>query len=141
MQSAFSIHLLIYLVFITCAGAKNCCFSTSWAGGNFLDHRWNDSLGIAQCILRGPFPPGSKCAVENSRDANGNIQALTSLYFGSDPLPYQHRLGIDPPSCTHLPDDKVKTGWEGFGAYLFKDSWLTYQREDVCDRPNAFYTS
>ncbi|KAK1954539.1 hypothetical protein LY78DRAFT_449356 [Colletotrichum sublineola] len=139
MQSASFIYLLIYSVFIACVGAKNCCFRTIWPEINVLETKWNDTQGVARCILRGSFPPGSKCSVENSKDANGNIQALTSVYFGSNPYSYNYRLGIDTSSCKSLPDDKFKTGWEGFGAYLFKDSVLDYGPVEDCDAPNAFY--
>ncbi|EFQ36636.1 hypothetical protein CGRA01v4_09672 [Colletotrichum graminicola] len=133
MQSAFFIYLLTYATFITYTIAKDCCYANNWAETNWLNIAWKESIGAAECTLKGHFPPSSKCIVENLKDANGNIQALTSLYFGNDPFPYKYRLGIDPSSCKHLPDEKVKTGWEGFGAYLFQDSWLTYQDMETCD--------
>ncbi|KAK1985871.1 hypothetical protein LZ30DRAFT_707315 [Colletotrichum cereale] len=129
MRSALFIHILS--AFIAYAAA-DCCWADNWSATSFLFLKWDAAAGVVRCGLSGVFPRGTKCTVENSKDANGNIQALTNVTFGSEQQPFQFRIGIDPGSCDPLPNDKVVTGWEGWGAYLFKGDTFTSQRLEVC---------
>ncbi|KAK1990781.1 hypothetical protein LX36DRAFT_753977 [Colletotrichum falcatum] len=137
MRSALLIHLVTYSGLVACVAAESCCWGSVWAGVNWLNLRWDEPAGVVRCGLSGEFPPNTKCAVATSKDANGNIQALTNVTFGLNSQPFQFRIGIDPSGCGTLPDDKVKTGWEGWGAYLFKDSEFSSQKMMFCDNVSA----
>ncbi|KAK1981745.1 hypothetical protein LZ30DRAFT_688933 [Colletotrichum cereale] len=132
MRSESFTHLVAYSVFIARAAAKGCCWGDVWSSRSWLWLRWDDHT--VKCGLNGELPPNSRCVVENLKDENGNIQALTNVTFGNQAHPFMFRLGIDPWSCNPLPDDKVVTGWEGWGAYMFKGHELTTQKWEVCDR-------
>ncbi|KAK1598439.1 uncharacterized protein LY79DRAFT_539187 [Colletotrichum navitas] len=133
MRSALFIRIFTCSAFIASAVAESCCWGVMWAD-SWLDLKWDEPAGVVRCGLSGTFPPGTNCTVENSKDANGNIQAVTNLTFGSNTQPFQFRIGIDPSSCDPLPNDKVVTGWEGWGAYLFKDFLIMSQKMEFCNR-------
>ncbi|TID07443.1 hypothetical protein CH35J_001055 [Colletotrichum higginsianum] len=137
MRSTPFIHLLTSSAYITYAVADSCCWSDYWAENNWLWLNWDESAGAVKCGLSGPLYPGTKCSVENSKDSDGNIQALTNVTFGNDTQPFKFRIGIDPSSCKTLPDDKVVTGWEGWGAYLFKNHDFNEEPLNRCVQDNS----
>ncbi|KAK1961342.1 hypothetical protein LY78DRAFT_662186 [Colletotrichum sublineola] len=135
MRSTLFVRILTYSFFIAYAAA-DCCWLVWFAGySNYLAQKWDSAAGVVRCGLAAPkggFPAGTKCTVENSKDANGNIQAVTNVTFVENSQPFSFRIGIDPSSCKTLPDDKVVTGWEGWGAYLFKGSKVISDKTSAC---------
>ncbi|KZL71220.1 hypothetical protein CT0861_04836 [Colletotrichum tofieldiae] len=126
------ISVLTSSTFLAYAAADSCCWGDVWADTNWLWLKWDEPAGVVRCGLSGTFPAGTKCTIANSKDPNGNIQALTNVTFGSDPQPFKFRIGIDPNSCDPLSNDKVITGWEGWGAFMFTGHEFTSQRLDAC---------
>ncbi|GKT41587.1 uncharacterized protein ColSpa_01768 [Colletotrichum spaethianum] len=132
MKSTSLIRALAPSAFIAYAAADSCCWGDQWGDTNWLFLKWDEPAQVVRCGLGGTLPAGTKCTVANSKDSNGNIQALTNVTFGSSPQPFKFRIGIDPNSCDPLPNDKVVTGWEDWGAFMFTGHELTSQRLDVC---------
>lgn len=131
MHSTAYIRLLAFSAYIASAVA-NCCFLNTF-GQQHLNLLWDDASQSIKCGMDGAILEGTGCYVENSKDAEGDTQALISVFFGTDRTPFKYRLGVNPTDCTPLPADKVATSWEGWGAQLFRDNQLTVQDLWVCD--------
>ncbi|OLN97095.1 hypothetical protein CCHL11_02144 [Colletotrichum chlorophyti] len=132
MRAASFLHIFTSIFFFAHAAADSCCWGDNWANTNWLWLKWDEPAGVVRCGLGGTFPPGTKCAVENSKNSKGNIQALTNVTFGNEPTPFKFRIGIDPNSCDPLPNDQVLTGWEGWGAFLFWGHEFASQEMESC---------
>ncbi|KAK2028804.1 hypothetical protein LX32DRAFT_673320 [Colletotrichum zoysiae] len=133
MRSALFVRIITCSAFIAYAVAKSCCWTDMWSDSCYLHLKWDEPAGVVRCGLVGTtFPPDTKCSVENSKDASGNIQALTNVTFGNGTAPFQFRIGVNPDTCATLPADKVTTGWEGWGSYLFKNDYFSSQDVNVC---------
>ncbi|KAL0938590.1 uncharacterized protein CTRU02_205200 [Colletotrichum truncatum] len=137
MRSTSFLPLFVSSTLVAVATAESCCWGDNWAYTNWLWQKWDEPAGVVRCGLGGNFPPGTKCTVENSKDSKGNIQAVTNVTFGGNSQPFRFRIGIDPNSCDTLPNDKVITGWEGWGAYLFKSHEFNPQRLESCTQDHA----
>ncbi|TDZ35621.1 hypothetical protein CTRI78_v011467 [Colletotrichum trifolii] len=130
-------HVVAASTYIASAAAGNCCWTVNWGDVNWLYLTWDEPAGVVRCGLEGNIMPGSHCKVENSKDDDGNVQALTSVTFGVGHQYFKFRIGVQPGSCKPLPNDKVVTGWEDWGANLFAGSTFLEQRLEICNTQNS----
>ncbi|KAF3803258.1 hypothetical protein GCG54_00013365 [Colletotrichum gloeosporioides] len=143
-------RLLLMGLFVVHTMAGNCCWRDSW--GNSLQDTgygnrnynydtlwltWDEPAQVVRCGLSGNFQPGTKCSVATFKDENGNLNALTNITFGSDPQPFQFRLGINPGSCDPLPNDKVVTGWEGWGVFMWEGHEFATEPLGLCNTDHS----
>lgn len=121
----------------TSATASSCCWGDYWADSYWLALKWDETTSTAKCGLSGSFPDGTKCTIETSKTSEGYQQALANVTFGVDDTPFRFRIGINADDCSTLDSDKVVTGWENWGAYLFTGHEFNSQDMTFCDGAGA----
>lgn len=128
-------------IFITSSlvalAAADCCWGDNWADTNWLWLKWDEAAGVVRCGIEGNLQPGTKCSSVTYKDDSGYTNGLVNVTFGSDPQPFKFRIGIQPGSCDLLPNEKVISGWEGWGAYMWEGHEFTAQRLEACTQANS----